>query len=226
MSASDEPLDADGDTIGVAIVDDHLMFAESLVRLLSDEPDFDVENVTGRIDAAVAWAAENEPDVVILDYFLPDGDGADAVRRVAAVSPRTKIVVISAQSDDATFVAAIEAGCDGFVPKTGSAAEVVRAVRTVYLGRAAMPIDLLTRALPRLRGGRERSKLTRRELEVVSLLAEGASSSEIATRLAISINTVRNHVQNLLTKLGAHSQLEAVAIAVREGIVTRVPIRS
>ncbi len=208
------------EAIRVLVVDDHRMFAESLVRLLEDERDIEVVGTATRISEATEAVARTAPDLVLLDYLLPDGDGTKAIHEIRRVAPGTKVVVLTALNDERALMAALGAGCDGFVTKDRASDELVHAVRAVAAGEVQIPPDLLARALPRLRGGDDAAgALTRRELEVLELLADGMPNPGIAAHLHISINTVRNHVQNLLTKLGAHSRLEAVALGIRRGLV-------
>jgi DNA-binding NarL/FixJ family response regulator len=210
--------------VRVLIVDDHQLFADGLEHLLGLEPEFEVVATANSIEHAIHAAQECRPDIALVDYLLPDGDGAGAVRALRAVVPTAKFVVVTALNDDATFVAALDSGCDAFVTKDRAADELVGAMRAVSRGESVFPPDLLVRTLPSMRLGRAtRDAMTRRELQVLALLAEGASTAEIAERLCISTNTVRNHVQNLLGKLGARSRLEAVAIAGRRGLVSGAP---
>ena len=209
--------------IRVMIADDHAVFADGLSALLSVHDDVTVAGVAGGVEDAVTLARRTAPDVVLMDYDLPDGTGVEAAARVLAACPSAKVVMLTSFADDAILVAAIEAGCSGFVTKHRAGREVVDAVRAAAAGEALISPSLLARLLPRLRGepGGEASRLTRREAEVLELLAEGLSNRAIAERLAVSLNTVRNHVQNLLTKLHSHSRLEAVAAAARQGLLVR-----
>ena len=131
--------------------------------------------------------------------------------------------MVTAFTDDATLAVVIGARCDGIVTKDRAADELVRVLRAVDRGEAAIPPELLQRALPGLRGDGAIGGITRRELEVLGLLAEGLSNAAIGARLHISPNTVRNHVQNLLAKLGASSRLEAVSLGVGRGLVRAGP---
>jgi len=207
----------------VLLVDDHEMFAQGLARLLEVEDDITVVGTaSGAHDAREAVLRE-PPDIVLMDYRLADGDGAEATAMIKAESPMTKVVMLTAVSDDAVLLAAIEAGCSGFVSKTNAVEEVVAAVRAAHAGEALISPAMLARLLPKLRRSSEPSgaELTSRELEVLTLLAEGLANQAIAEKLTVSVHTVRNHVQNILTKLKAHSKLEAVAIAVRRGLINR-----
>jgi len=162
-----------------------------------------------------------------MDYELPDGDGVSAAAAIKRSVPDAKVVILTSFADDAVLVRALEAGCSGFLTKHKSAREVERAVRLAAEGEALISPDVLVRLLPKLSRSEPERKigfdLTARELEVLGLLAEGLSGEAIATRLYLSPNTVRNHVQNLLPKLGAHSRLEAVSIAARAGLLDRPP---
>jgi DNA-binding NarL/FixJ family response regulator len=213
--------DSRAGSMKVLVVDDHRMFAESLVRLLSDEADIVVSGIAGTVAEAREAARADPPDVVVLDYRLPDGDGARAAELIRHESPDASMVVLTGYSDEEALLAAIEAGCSSFVTKDKAADELVAAVRAAYAGESVISPGMLGRVLPRLRHDSEAGKpaLTPRELEVLGLLAEGLSNAAVAERLVVSVNTVRNHVQNVLTKLGAHSKLEAVTLASRRGLV-------
>jgi DNA-binding NarL/FixJ family response regulator len=211
------------DQIRVIVIDDHQMFADSLARVLTQVDDIAVLAVAQTSEDGFAAALLHEPDVAVVDYQLPDGDGTTLASRITAASPQTQIVILTAIADERVALAAIEAGCAGFLTKDKALDELVLAVRTVHTGESYVPQSILTELLPRLRTSFRRvgSDLTKREREVLQLLADGKSNEAVARELVVSKHTVRNHVQNVLGKLEAHSKLEAVAIAVREGLVKR-----
>jgi DNA-binding NarL/FixJ family response regulator len=215
--------EVDTTSLRVLIVDDHAVFADGLAALLSGEPGIIVAGIARGVAEAGTLAATTKPDVVLMDYELLDGTGIEATAAVLARRPAASVVMLTSFSDDAVLLAAIEAGCSGFVTKHRAGREVVDAVRAAAAGEALISPALLARLLPRLRREpiRAASKLTAREMEVLELLAEGFANQAIADRLSVSHNTVRNHVQNLLTKLHAHSRLEAVATAARQGLIER-----
>lgn len=208
--------------ITVVIVDDHRMFAESLARLLSSEPDIEV--VATVVDAAGVPEAidRHHPAVVLLDNGLPDASGSEVARQIKERSPETMIVMLTGVVGDRVLVSAIDAGCSGFLTKDRAACEVARAVRHAAQGEVVVSPVLLARLLPQLNRPRRGAgaDLSPRELDVLERLATGATNRAIADDLFLSVNTVRNHVQQILQKLNAHSKLEAVATAVREGIIS------
>lgn len=209
------------DTIRVLIVDDHDMFAESLARILGDEPDIQVAGKAGSCTEAVQLAAELRPGVAIVDFRLPDSDGLTATSGIRSVSPETRILMLTGVGDSRLVTSAIEAGCSGFLTKDKAVRELVAAVRLVHSGEAYLSPAVLGDLLPRLgRGYRVLgADMTIREREVLQLLAAGRGNKEMARQLHLSVHTIRNHVQNVLVKLGAHSKLEAVVLASRSGLV-------
>ena len=211
----------DSPPVRVLIVDDHEVLAASLSLVLDDQPGLTTVGVAGTLERARLLMATTQPDVVLLDHRLPDGDGVAAIEELRALQPGAGIVVLTASAADHVLVSAIEAGAAGFVSKTRSLEEVTAAVRAAAAGESVISPELLARLLPRLHRGSagSRSDLTEREREVLGLLADGLSNAAIAQRLTVSVHTVRNHIANLSAKLGAHSKLEALSIAVRDGLL-------
>jgi len=203
------------------IVDDHDMFADSLRLALSAEADLDVVGTAATLAQARNMVSTTAPDVVLLDHRLPDGLGVDSIADLKLLRPEANIVVLTAAAEDSMLVAATEAGCAGFILKTSPLDELVAAVRTAAAGEIMVSSDLLGRLLNRLHHQYDRpaSDLTAREREILQLIAEGLTNGAIATRLFISVNTVRNHVQSILAKLDAHSKLEALSVAIRDGLI-------
>lgn len=210
-------------SIRVIIVDDHKMLSEGTARLLAGEEDIEVVGTAATVADARVLVADTAPDVAIVDFRLPDGDGAALTREILAVSPTTKVLILTGLPDDGLLVAAIEAGCSGFLTKDRAIEELAAAVRLAGTGEAFIPTSLINQLLPKMRGERKGlgSDLTARELEILRLLQTGMTSPVIASTVFLSVNTVRNHVQNILMKLNAHSRLEAVSIANREGLLDR-----
>lgn len=207
--------------VGVLLIDDHKMFSQSLARLLEDEPDITVLGIENDPGAAVAAAARHKPRVVLIDYQMPGRDGVSIAAEIKRNDPDVMIVMLTGSPDDRILLAAIEAGCSGFLTKDRAADEVAAAVRAAAAGEALVSPAQLARLLPRLnRNFRDVGfDLTDREREILGLLARGWTNSVIASHLHLSVNTIRNYVQSILNKLGAHSKLEAVSTGVRERII-------
>ncbi len=202
------------------IVDDHDMVAESLRRVLEREHDIDVVGVAPTSRAALDAAQTHQPDVVLMDIGLPDADGVTTAARMLSMLPRTKILILTGRGSDAAVAEALQAGCVGYLEKTSSVDRVASAIRQAKQGELVLSAADLSRVVaspapPKPRG----NALTDREVEVLRLLAQGMSNRELADQLYLSVHTVRAHVRALLAKLGAHTRLEAVAVARRQGII-------
>jgi DNA-binding NarL/FixJ family response regulator len=213
-----------GACVRVLVCDDHQVVAQGLAMVLDAAPDIEVVGVAGSVAEVRQMAVSRRPDVVLMDYGLPDGDGVTATAAIMASQPDVQVIMLTSFVDEDVLVAAIQAGCSGYVTKHKGAEELTAAVRLAADGEALVSPDMLARLLPRLRRGHQGLgwDLSPRERQVLDLLAQGESKDAIAERLFLSTNTVRNHIQNILTKLGAHSRLEAVAAAAREGLLHRV----
>jgi DNA-binding NarL/FixJ family response regulator len=209
------------DGLGVLIVDDHRMFAESLARLLSDAEGINVLGIASTGSKARALVTTLRPQVVLIDYQMPDEDGVTVTAALKKQDPEVMVVMLTGTADDRVLLAAIDAGCSGFLTKDQAAREVAEAVKAAAAGEALISPALLARLLPKLNRTHRSvgADLTDREREVLGLLARGYANKVIAAELFLSVNTVRNYVQSVLAKLGAHSKLEAVSTAVREGLI-------
>lgn len=209
------------EAIGVLLVDDHRMFGESLARLLADEPGIDVLAVATSGAEALRLASALRPAVVLLDQEMPDRDGISVAAELKSKDPNVMVVMLTSSTDDRVLLGAIEAGCSGFLTKDRAAAEVAETVRVAAAGEAVIAPAMLARLLPQLHRQQRAVgwDLTEREIEVLRLVALGHANKTVARDLTLSVHTVRNHVQSILTKLGAHSKLEAVSIAVREKLI-------
>jgi DNA-binding NarL/FixJ family response regulator len=211
-------------TVRVLLVEDHAMVARGLEAALTDEADLEVVGIAGSVDEGVLRFGQLEPDVVVMDYRLPDGDGAEATRRIRAHDADATVLLLTGADDPGVVSAALDAGCSGFVSKGRDVEELASAIRAVSRGAAVFPADLLARALsPAVETRQTGADLTAREREVLAMLADGCSTEEIGTTLFLSLHTVRNHVRNILTKLHARTKLEAVVVAARAGLVDLRP---
>lgn len=212
-------------TIRVLLVDDQRLLTDSLARLLGAEPDIEVVGVAGSV-ADARRLMRDRLDVVLMDYRLPDGTGADATRAIKARWPSARVVMLTAVQDDETMLDSIQAGADGYLTKDRAADDIVAAVRDAQAGETLLPNEVIAgiaRRVADARGvphdGPTLQTLSPRELDVLRLLAEGLPSPEICERLGISRNTLRTHVGNIMAKLHAHSKLEAVTVALRNRII-------
>jgi DNA-binding NarL/FixJ family response regulator len=211
----------------VLIVEDHQVLAEGLELALERHEDLDVVGWAPTVQQALALARERRPQVVLMDFHLPDGTGAEAAGKLRRELEDVAIVFLSADSSEDALIAAIESGASGYLVKSGAAAQVADAVRRAAEGEMLIPAATLAGLLARQRQ-RQREEaalqklagqLTPREREILQLMAQGLDNRAIAEKLFISFTTVRGHVQNILEKLDAHSKLEAVARANQHGLI-------
>jgi DNA-binding NarL/FixJ family response regulator len=205
--------------VRLMVVDGARLFAEGLARAIADDERVEVVSTATTVDQLTARVAVFRPGIVLIGGHLPDT--APMVTAARKASPTAKVVVIGSTGDEAAMLRAVDAGCDGWVGTDVGVARLVEAVLEVADGQASLPPAVIRSLLPRLRGEEPGPghDLTERERDVLRLLAEGCVNRLIADRLGLRLNTVRNHVQRVLGKLGAHSRLEAVAIARRQGLV-------
>jgi two-component system nitrate/nitrite response regulator NarL len=209
-----------GSTLRVLIVDDHMLFAEAIRSAVSGIG-IDVVAVATTGEEGVKEVRRSRPDIVLMDVALPDQSGLAAGRRILDEAPDTKILALTALDDRAVADEAIQIGFRGYLTKDTPVTLFMNSIRAVLDGQIVLP----HRLGPARRGGRVTDtalmagQLTDREREVLALLVRGESGREIAAHLGISRNTVRTHVQGILTKLQVHSRLEAAAFAVRHRIV-------
>ncbi|MHB1414354.1 MAG: response regulator [Chloroflexota bacterium] len=215
------------ETHGVLIVDDHAMFRQGLRRLLSDVPEFEVVGEAVDGIEALKKARELRPSVVLMDLRMPLCDGVEATRLLKAELPEAKVVVLTMSDEEQDVLTAIQAGADGYVVKTTEVAALVKSIRGVLAGEAALTRQMMARLLVRMRQEREHaqriegpgvSALSEREREVIRLVARGASNREIAAALVVSESTVRSHLHNILFKLGLENRVQAAMYALREGL--------
>lgn len=216
---------ADTRPIRVLLVDDHQLLTDSLARLLAAEPDIEVVGIAGSVAEAKELAQERM-DVVLMDYRLPDGTGAEATRAIKARWPSARVVMLTAIQDDETVLESIQAGADGYLTKDRAVVDVVAAVRSARAGETLLPRSVIIGIAQRVAVARDRQQerqpieaLTARELQVLHSLVEGLATPDICESLFISRNTLRTHVQNIMMKLHVHSKLEAVTVGLRHRII-------
>jgi DNA-binding NarL/FixJ family response regulator len=205
--------------VRVLIVEDHSMVAEGLARVLSAEDGFEVVAMAANLADGLRRARDAHPDVAVVDQCLPDGHGTELADQLRSESPTTAVLIVSALSEETVVGEAIDAGCSGLVSKGRGALDLVRAVRAVAAGETFLSADALRALTLRKVEPKPASDLTPREIEVLQCLADGLTNQAIGRRLYLSPNTVGNHLQRAMAKLGAHSKLEALVTGVRLGIV-------
>jgi len=206
--------------IRVLIADDHAILRQGLRLILREAPDLAVVGEAATGAEAIAQTVALAPDVVLMDIELPDLSGIEATRRIRALSPRTRILVLTVSDRSEDLVGALKAGARGYLLKSADAATVLDAIRRVAAGQAVLPPDLTALLLDELAEPQPVAEgLTERELEVLRYIVQGLGNKEIAAILHLSENTVKTHVRHILSKLNVRSRAEAAAYAVRAGLI-------
>jgi DNA-binding NarL/FixJ family response regulator len=213
----------DGNKIRVLIADGHALFREAVTMVLRAEADLEMVGEAWDGVQAVAETERLRPHVVLLEADLPNGGGIRATRAISERAPTSRVIVLTGEEHERVLVAAVEAGASGYLTKSSPLGELIEATRAVAGGETVIPRRMLGALLARLLQARNRqeeamkriSRLTRREREVLTLLADGADNDAIAQALVISPQTARTHIQNILSKLEVHSRLEAAAVVLR-----------
>jgi two-component system response regulator DevR len=213
--------DGDGDLVRVLIVEDHRVVAEGLAALINQQSDMRVVGNVGTVAESETAAASLDPDVVLLDFRLPDGSASDAAAAIRSIRPAAKMIFLTREDTDAARFAAVQAGASAFLHKSRAAAEVVAAVRDVARGKMLITPRTIASLLTKRRAiEAQLERLTPREREVLKLMAEGVPSRAIAAELGISYTTVRTHIRGLGNKLAVHSKLEAIVKARELGLIS------
>jgi two-component system NarL family response regulator len=210
------------------IVDDHAVFREGLRALLDLEEDFDVIGEASRGDEAIAMVTEESPDVILLDLHLPDGNGADFCRELLRLSPKSKVLILSAYDNDEEVSAALISGASGYVLKTVSGERLANNIRSVFRGEVLLAPSVAAKVVQQLsrlqvKSGRQEEALqalTPREREVFQLASRGLKNSEIAAELYLSEKTIKTHLRNIYNKLNLASKAELRLFAMRMGLVS------
>lgn len=212
------------DTPRVLIVDDHKVFAEAIGTSLRLSKRVEVAGVATTGPQAVGIAREAQPDVVLLDFHLPGYSGEEAITKLREAAPDMKILVLTSDTSDATWARAVRTGAVGCITKERSLEEIEDAIIKAHSGEPLISAERMRAVLesmsqePRM-ATPTGEQLTEREVEILLLLADGKDNQAIADTLIISPNTVRTHLQNLFSKMGVHSKLEAVMLASKLGLL-------
>jgi DNA-binding NarL/FixJ family response regulator len=205
--------------IRILIVEDQRIVREGLIALLEDESEVAIVGEASGGAEAVELYAQLQPDVVLMDLQMPNVDGPEATRRIREQSPDARILVLTTYATDEFIFKALRAGARGYLLKDASADDLLNAIRAVHQGRTLLAPEVAERLVAGVSASTP-EPLTARELEVLTLLGQGRSNSEIADTLTIAPRTVKVHVQNILGKLSASNRTEAVSIAVRQKLIS------
>lgn len=207
------------DKIRVLIADDHLVVREGLMVMLQSTGECEVVGQASNGEEAVLLAHKLQPDVAILDLQMPGMGGIEATQRITQQSPKVKVVVLSTFDQDEYIYQSVQAGAKGYVLKGSGLEELLDVVRSAAMGKLLLSSDIATKLVGHISTPDLGLTLTEREREVLRFLARGWRNREIAQHLCISERTVKNHVTNIITKLGVKSRTEAVSQAFKEGLI-------
>lgn len=217
-----------GETIRVLLADDHAVVRQGTRELLEREPAIDVIAEASDGKEAVHLALKERPDVVVMDFAMPELNGIEATRQIKAVEPAIAVLVLTAYDSHQYIFAFLEAGAAGYLLKDVQVDELVDAIRAVHAGESILHPAIARKVVDRFARPQESvhtvhaalAQLTERELEVLRLAAKGMSNREIARELIISVRTVQTHLTNVFNKMGVGSRTEAVVHALRKGLIT------
>ena len=202
-------------TIRILSVDDHELVRKGIAAILATESDLQLVAEAGHGEEAVRLFRQFVPDVTLMDLRLPDKNGVDTAREIRREFPEAKIIALTSYDGDQDIYRALEAGVRGYLLKEMVHTEIVRAIRIVFSGKRFIPNEVSQQ----LNGFFPEVALTRREVEVLSLIARGFGNKEVGDVLGTASGTVKAHVQSILSKLGAKDRTHAVTIALRRGII-------
>ncbi len=210
-------------TIRIVLADDHRIILEGLEQLFRREKDFEVVGTATNGEEALAAVRAKKPDLLVLDVNMPKGNGLWVLKQVHAEKLPTRVVLLTATVDDDDVLEAMQSGVSGLVLKEAAAVNLVDTVRKVQRGERALEPMLVSRALDRLSQREEAKKivevLSRRETEIVKMVAAGLRNKEIAMKLSIGEGTVKTHLHTIYEKLGVHGRVELAMYALERGII-------
>jgi DNA-binding NarL/FixJ family response regulator len=211
----------------IIIVDDHILFREGLANILQAEVDIEIAGMAGSVREAVEMAKAIRPDLILMDFGLPDGTGAEATRRILHEHPGCKIVFLTMSEEDEDLFAAIRSGAKGYLLKNMRPSKLIAALRAVSQGESAISREMTLRLMeelartkaPETASNSAFANLTPRESEVLREMAKGKSNQEIAEQLFLSENTVKYHVHSILDKLELKDRKAAAKYAREQGLL-------
>jgi len=209
--------------IRVLLADDHVLVRQGIRQFLEEAGDIEVVGEASNGEEALHLAEVHRPDLAVMDIHMPGGSGVEATRRIKERWPGMRVLVLTAYDDDPYVFALLQAGADGYVLKTASADELVRAVHSIHQGQSALSPEIAAKVIRQVKSGKpgaasdQVEPLTERELDVIRLAAQGKTNRQIGIELGISHRTVQGHLASIYGKLDVNSRTEAVTEALRRG---------
>jgi DNA-binding NarL/FixJ family response regulator len=203
------------EVLGILCVDDHPLVRKGIAAILANEKDMKLIAEAGSGVEAVEAFRQFHPDVTLMDLRMPGVDGIEATKEIRKIDPEAKIIALTSYDGDQEIYRALEAGVRGYILKESVHTEIVRAIRVVHSGKRLMPPEVAERLSEHF----PQVALTPREIEVLQHVAKGLGNKEIGVRLGTAAGTVKMHLQNILSKLGASDRTHAVTLAIRRGII-------
>jgi DNA-binding NarL/FixJ family response regulator len=208
--------------IRVLVVDDHTLVRDSLCRLIEAEEDLEVIGRTGSGHEAVSLVRQHEPDLVVLDYSLPDLDGLETTRQILALDTDSRVLILTMHANEEYATRLVQAGAAGFIVKAASTDELLEAIRKVGRGGVYVTPAIMEKMVTRIGQGRDEapeSTLSNRELQVLLRLARGATTREVSSELSLSMSTVETYRGRILEKLNLRNNSDMTRFAIRRGLI-------
>jgi two-component system, NarL family, response regulator len=200
----------------ILVIDDHIVVRMGLRTLIQSQPDMQIAGEGSGANDAVTLFESERPDVVLLDLRMPDGGGIEALKRIRAIDPEARVLMLSSFGSEEEIYQSLQAGALGYILKGADTEELLEAIRQVHRGNRWVPPNLAARYTDRT----HRPELTAREMEVLKCIFHGLTNKEIAYQLGVAENTVKNHINNLMTKLNAKDRTQAAHMALNRGLLS------
>jgi DNA-binding NarL/FixJ family response regulator len=227
-------MDNNGSTLTpkkILIIDDQILFREGLMSLLRSTPDFDMVGCAGSVFEGSELAELHKPDIILMDFSLPDGTGLDATRAILPRLPDCKIVFLTVYAADENLIAALRLGAKGYMLKNVSSTDLLSSLRALDRGEMAVSRKMMSNALNEFSrvswsdagAVNLATKLSPREMEILREIEAGATNLEIAEHLFLSVNTVKHHIRNILSKLNLKNRRQAASLAHQLGKGNKLP---
>lgn len=213
----------------ILIIDDHFLFSEGLVSIFRSAPDFKIVDIAGSVHEGVERSRHFQPDIILMDFSLPDGTGLDATEIILKELPDCKIVFLTVAENDEILFAAIRSGAKGYLPKSIVSYNLLTSLRALDRDEFAISRKLASRIAVEFANTRFEhrkidetiTKLSPREIEVLCELQAGLTNQEIAKRLSVSVNTIKHHMRNILSILEVENRREAISVARKAGMKSK-----